>query len=135
VYDSIAHVSITPTESKYTYLQIPLLFGYGTTNKRFGWFVKGGPSLSILVYENLADMSMSDSQNQIIKVDNELPSRIRTNWQFVFSGGISYKLSNHLSLSVEPMFRYYIKSAYDNTNPNTKNPYSLGLRAGFLMDF
>ncbi|MCD4683808.1 MAG: PorT family protein [Bacteroidales bacterium] len=135
VYDSIDHITITPTKSNYTYLQIPVLFGYGHENRRFGWFVKGGPSLSILVHENIADINLSDSQNQIINVENELPSRISTNWQFVFSGGVSYKLSSHLSLSVEPVFRYYIKSVYDNTNLNTKNPYSLGLRAGFLLDF
>jgi len=133
VYDTISHVSITPTNSNYTYLQIPVLFGYGHTGKRFGWSVKGGPSLSILVYEDIADMNMSDSQDKILNVDNELPNRISTNWQFVLAGGVSYKLSNHLSFAVEPVFRYYINSVYDNTA--NKNPYSLGLRAGFLVDF
>ncbi len=133
VYDTISHVTITPTESKYTYIQIPVLFGYGHTGKRFGWSVKGGPSLSILVHENIADMNMSDSQDKILNIDSELPNRISTNWQFVLAGGLSYKLGNHLSFAVEPVFRYYINSVYDNTN--NKNPYSLGLRAGFLVDF
>lgn len=133
VYDSINHVSISPTKSKYNYLQIPILFGYGNEGKRFGWFVKGGPSISILISENVSDYTMSDAK--ILNVDSEMPGRIKTNWQIVLSGGLSYRVSNNLSLAAEPMFRYYIKSAYENSSITTKKPYSLGLRLGLLVDF
>jgi len=134
VYDSIDRVSIMPTKNHYTYLQIPLLFGYGNENRRFGWFVKGGPSLSIMVHKDLSSNDMSGTEDKVLSVENEIPSRINTNWQFVFSGGISYKLSNHLSLSAEPVFRYYLNSTYDRSQLEIKNPYSLGLRVGFLID-
>lgn len=133
VYDSIDHVSIMPTKNHYTYLQIPLLFGYGSENRRFGWFVKGGPSLSIMIHENVSS-NMSDTDDKILSIENEIPSRINTNWQFVFTGGISYKLSNHLSFTAEPIFRYYLNSTYEKNKLNLKNPYSLGLRVGFLVD-
>ena len=134
VYDSIDRVSIMPTKNHYTYLQIPLLFGYGNENRRFGWFVKGGPSLSIMVYENLSSNNISGTEDKIVRIENEIPSRINTNWQFVFAGGVSYKLSNHLSLSAEPVFRYYLNSTYEKNKLNLKNPYSLGLRVGFIVD-
>lgn len=134
VYDSIDRVSIMPTKNHYTYLQIPLLFGYGNENRRFGWFVKGGPSLSILVHKDLSSNDMSGTEDKILSIENEMPSRINTNWQFVFSGGISYKLSNHLSLTAEPVFRYYLNSTYDRSQLEIKNPYSLGLRVGFLIE-
>jgi hypothetical protein len=134
VYDSIDRVSIMPAKNHYTYLQIPLLFGYGNENRRFGWFVKGGPSLSIMVHEDIASNNMSETEDKILQIENEIPSRIHTNWQFVFSGGVSYRLSNHLSFTAEPVFRYYLNSTYEKTNLNMKNPYSLGLRFGFLVD-
>lgn len=134
VYDSIDKVSIMPTKNHYTYLQVPLLFGYGNENRRFGWFVKGGPSLSIMINENLANNNVSNSDDKILQIENEIPSRIHTNWQFVFSGGVSYRLSNHLNFTAEPVFRYYLNSTYERNNLNLKNPYSFGLRIGFLID-
>lgn len=135
VYDSIDHVSIMPTKNRYTYLQIPLLFGYGNENKRFGWFVKGGPSLSIMINKDMSSNNMSDTEDKVLQIDNEIPARINTNWQFVFSAGVSYRLSNSLSFTAEPIFRYYLNSTYERTKLNLKNPYSLGLRVGFNVDF
>lgn len=135
VYDSIEHVTISPTNYNYTYLQIPLLFGYGEEKGRFSWFVKGGPNLSVMIYEHRPEMKMPGTDINILNVNNELPSRIRANWQLLFSAGVSYKLSNNLRLSVEPMLRYYIKSAYDRTNMQTKHPYSVGLKTGLLINF
>jgi len=134
VYDSIDHVSNMPTKSHYTYLQIPVLFGYGNENKRFGWFVKGGPSLSIMIHKDISSNNMSGTEDKILRIENEIPSRINTNWQFVFASGISYRLSNHLSFTAEPVFRYYLNSAYKRSKLNLKNPYSLGLRVGFLFE-
>ena len=134
VYDSIDHLSIMPTKSHYTYLQIPVLFGYGNESKRFGWFVKGGPSLSIMIHKDISSSNMSGTEDKILRIENEIPSRINTNWQFVFTGGVSYRLSNHLSFTTEPVFRYYFNPTYEKSKLNLKNPYSLGLRVGFLVD-
>lgn len=135
VYDSITHITITPTKNRYTYIQIPLFFGYGNQYKRFGWFVKGGPSLSILIHENKPDVNIPYEYYKILNVENEVPARIKTYWQFAFSGGVSYRLSNHLSISLEPMIRYYLNSAYERNKMETKHPYSFGLRTGFLLNF
>jgi hypothetical protein len=135
VYDTIDHISITPTKRHYTYLNVPVLFGYGSEGRRFGWFVKGGPSLSVLIHENVPDVELSGSQDKILEVENEISGRLQTNWQFVFSGGVSYKLSNSLSFTVEPTFRYYINSIHETGQLSEKNPYSAGLKIGFLLGF
>jgi len=135
VYDSISHVTINPTKRYYTYLQVPMFIGYGEESKRFGWFVKAGPSLSFLIHENIPESEMSESEARILNIENELPARINTNWQFILSAGATYKLGPRLSFSMEPMFRYYIKSAYEQDKLNTKHPYSIGLRTGFLLNF
>ncbi len=135
VYDSIQHVTVTPTKNKYTYLQIPILFGYTEEFKRFSWFVKGGPSISLMVNENISSVNLDNDNNRIINVDSEVPSRIKANWQIVLSGGITYKLGNHVSIGVEPMVRFYMKSAYEQNTIQTKHPYSFGLRSGIIVNF
>lgn len=134
VYDTIEHFTIKPTENKYTYLNIPLLFGYGGEGRKFGWFVKAGPSLSVLINKKLTDNGISDNQNRIINVESEVPSRIESNLQVMFTGGATMSIGKNMTLSIEPVFRYYIKSAYEINNIKTKNPYSIGLRAGLLLN-
>jgi len=135
VYDTLDHVAVSPTKNKYTYLNLPVLFGYNNEGRHFGWFIKAGPSLSLLINQNIADYNQSLNQNKIINVENEVPARIKTNWQLIMSGGISLGLSEKLSISLEPIFRYYIKSNYEQNNLNSKNPYSVGLRAGLQVNF
>jgi len=135
VYDTINHISVTPAENKYTYLNVPLLFGYGNEGRKFGWFIKAGPSLSVLVSEKLNGNNLSDSPNRIINIENEVPTRIQTNWHLLMSGGVTLGLGKNLNISIEPVFRYYIKSAYELNKVKSKNPYSVGLRAGLQVSF
>jgi hypothetical protein len=135
VYDSTSHVIISPTKRYFTYLQVPLFLGFGEEAKRFGWFVKGGPSLSFLVHEKIPSSEMENSKDKVANIENELPGRISTNWQFIVSAGATYKLGSRMSISMEPMFRYYIKSVYEQDKLNTKHPFSVGLRTGLLVSF
>ncbi len=135
VYDSISRVTLTPTKNKYTYLQIPILFGYGEDYKRISWFVKGGPSVAILINEGQPSVNFDSGNNRVLNYENELPARINTNWSFVFSAGVGYKLGNHISITLEPTMRFYMKSAYERNVVTTKHPYSLGIRTGLLFGF
>jgi hypothetical protein len=135
VYDSVQHVTVTPTKNKYTYLQIPVLFGYTEEFRRFSWFVKGGPSLSLMVNENISSVNLENDNNRILNVDSEVPARIKMNWQIILSGGVTYKLGNHVSIGVEPMLRFYMKSAYEQNSIQTKHPYSFGIRSGIIVNF
>ncbi len=134
VYDSVNHYTITPAKCYYYYLQIPVLLGYGKEYKRIGWFVKGGPSLSVMIHEKESGVAYSDA-DKVLNITNEAPARIHTNWKFILSAGITYKLGNHFKLSVEPVFGYYLNPLYDMGKLSAKHPYSLGLRSGFLINF
>jgi len=135
VYDSVPRISLSPTKNKYTYFQIPLLFGYGEDYRRLSWFVKGGPSLAIMIHEGQPAVSFDSGNDKVLNYENELPSRIKTNWSFVFSAGAGYKLGNHISITLEPTVRLYIKSAYERNVVTTKHPYSFGVRTGLLFGF
>lgn len=135
VYDSLTHVTIVPSKRSFTYLQVPLFIGYEKMYRRFGWNVKVGPSVSFLVYKDVPGQENSMEQARILGIKNELPGRIQTNWQFIFSAGLTYKLGNTINLNVEPLFRYYIRSAYENNTLNTRHPWSVGLRTGLSIRF
>ncbi len=135
VYDSISRVALSPTKNRYTYLQIPVLFGYGEDYKRVSWFVKGGPSLAVLIHEGQPSVNFESGNDKVLNYENELPARINTNWSFVFSAGVGYKLGNHISITLEPTMRFYMKSAYERNVITTKHPYSFGVRTGLLFGF
>ncbi len=133
VYDSISKFRLEKTKNTYTYLQVPLYVGFQKQVNRFNWFVKGGPVFSVLVGKNVPEPDMGT--DRIIGLDQQMPSRVNTHWQFAFSAGLNYQLSNSVSIGIEPTFRYYLNSQYERKYISTRHPYSVGLRAGLLFNF
>jgi hypothetical protein len=134
VYDSINYIRISPTDRRFTYLHFPVLVGYYKEINRFNWFVKTGPSLLLKMGEQIPEASAMEDQVKILNIKNSLPGKINVNWQFAISAGASYKLGNKVSLSVEPVFKYYLSSDYEKNTMSTRHPYSLGLKTGLLLD-
>ena len=135
VYDSVRHIYISKTKNTYTYLQIPLLFGYKFNRNKITYSVKAGPSLSILLSKKIPGANLQDEYIRIISIDEKMPVRVQTNWQFMLSFGFAYQYSDKLSFAIEPTMRYYIKSAYEGKYITTKHPFSAGLRAGMIFKF
>ena len=133
VFDSISKYRVENTKNRYTYLQIPLYVGFQKQVNRFGWFVKGGPVFSLLVNENIPQPD--PGSDRIVGLDQQMAGRVDSYWQFAFSAGMSYQLSNRVSIAIEPTFRYYLNSQYDRKYIYTRHPYSIGLRTGLLFNF
>ena len=133
VYDSIRHIQVSQTQNSYTYLQIPLFVGYKINSNKFSYSIKGGTSLSLLVFEKIPEATLPSGNISIINLSENTPGRIKTLWHFMVSAGIEYKLSDRMSIAVEPTFRYYMKSVYERNYFTTKHPFSIGLRTGILI--
>lgn len=133
VYDTVSRYKIEKTQNRYTYLQVPLLIGFHKQFDRFGWFVKGGPVFNFLINSNIPEPEMGD--DRIVSLDQQMPGRVNTHWQLSISAGMTYQLSNKVSLSLEPTFRYYLNSQYERKYISTRHPYSVGLRTGLLFNF
>lgn len=134
VYDSVSE-SFHPTKNKYTYLEIPLLFGFKKDYKRISWFVKGGPAFAFLIHKNIPEVNITDQDILIGLNENKQPQRVNSNMQLVFGAGVNYRIHKRVSLSFEPVFRYYITSAYERTYIRSKHTYSAGVKAGLLLNF
>ena len=133
VYDSISKYKVDQTQNQYTYLQIPVYIGFHRQMDRFGWFIKGGPILSLMMNRNIPEPDAG--YNRIIGLDQQMAQRVDIHWQMALSMGITYQLSEKVSIALEPTFRYYLNSQYERTYITTRHPYSLGLRTGLLFNF
>jgi hypothetical protein len=136
IYDTIDNNTYTPVTGTYTFLQIPVLFGFSQhTNSRFFYDLKAGPLLGLMISSMESEINYPGGDTHIINIENSLPSRIKTSWQFMFSIGLGYDISNNFSLAVEPTFKYYLNSGYEESTMSTKHPYSIGGRAGLIYRF
>lgn len=131
IYDSISQNVINEIDKRYTYLQIPLLFGYRFFERnRFGISVDAGPILSILLSTKETN-NYDPGRDLIINTTTLSPERIKTNWQFSAGLGFSYHLTPKLYIELEPRVKYYFNSVYEKAT-TTRKPWSFELRSGLL---
>jgi hypothetical protein len=136
VYDSVQYSDRLEPPNRYTYLQLPLAFGFDFyTHRRVSLSLMAGPVLSILVHENETSVSLNDPRARLLDVTNRTPDRIKANVQLAGALGIRYQLSNKIALGLEPTCHYFIRPAYHALNASLKKPYSFGIKGGIFIKF
>jgi len=135
VYDTVNHYAISETKANYTYLEIPLLFGYRYNFGRFSIFAKAGPAASFLVIRNVPAAGYPEDKARIINVDYQIPARSAVNWQLMMGAGFDYQLADKFNFSLEPTFRFALKSEYNLPDGARGNTTSFGIRAGLNYNF
>jgi opacity protein-like surface antigen len=135
VYDTVYHNDQVMTDNSYTYLQVPLQAGYRFfAAKRLSVYAMAGPAFTYLLNENKSAPVYESYGAQNVSVDDNTPVRSKFSWQLLFGLGAEYKITDKISISAEPTFRQYFKTAYEG-NPTQKLPYSWGVRAGIHFNF
>jgi hypothetical protein len=132
VYDTVPYYSISDTKVRYTYLDIPLLFGHEWSFSRFSLSVHAGPSLSLLAGRSTPAADYPDERIRILSESPQIPARETINWQLMAGAGFNYRVSDNISFSLEPTFRYFLSGQYQDGELNTLQPYSFGIRAGLI---
>ena len=136
VYDSIEHIADDQTRYRYTYLQIPLLAGFRVyESERLGLTLQAGPMVSFLVREKEAQPVIDYPNATIIRIDNNTPARVKTNWQIWLGLRMDYKISKNFSFFAEPVYKYYFKPVIEQETTPVRNPYSLGIGIGIEYNF
>jgi hypothetical protein len=135
VYDSIDHYAISQTKVRYTYLEVPLLFGYSKSFNKINLYIQGGPSLSFMIHKNIPAADYPEEHARIVNVDQQIPTRVNLNWQLMAAAGIGYNFTERVGLVLEPTFRYYLNPEYNQLDQPKKHPYSFGVRAGLIYHF
>jgi hypothetical protein len=132
VYDTVPYYSISDTKVRYTYLDIPLIFGHEWSFNRFSLSVHAGPSLSLLAGRSSPAADYPDERIRILSESPQIPARETINWQLMAGAGFNYRMSDNISFSLEPTFRYFLSGQYQDNEFNTRQPYSIGIRAGLI---
>lgn len=135
VYDTIDHYVISETRINYTFLEIPVLFGYQHSFGRFSLFVKAGPAASFMIIKRLPDASNPEEKARIVNVDYQVPVRSTVNWQLQLGAGFEYKLSDKLGFNLEPTFRLALDPEYETPAGAGARSYTYGVRAGLKYIF
>ncbi len=128
VWDSIPHISVSGVTNKYLYLQVPVLFGYQYKNPEsfISWYFMGGPAVNIKVGSWIDNPKPDEANSDIVELRNNLPKRSDIYFQLWLGAGLEYEINKKVSIAIEPGYRYYFKSIYNN-------PYNHTSSSGFTL--
>lgn len=134
VWDSLLRIEDAKIVKRYTYLQIPLIFGYTFYEReKFSAGFRIGPVMSaLLTVKELSD-PYDQGKNRVIRVNDISPEQVDLNWQVMTGLSAIYRFNDRFRFELEPSVRYYFNSVYEKPYNNAK-PWSAGIRAGFLID-
>jgi len=111
------------------YLEVPLIIRYKLIDKKVDLNILGGVSTNFMV-RNEAYASYEGSKIHI----GETNGLKTINYSSTLGLGLEYNLTETISLSLEPAFKYYINSINRSDNINT-HPYSIGIFTGLSYIF
>jgi opacity protein-like surface antigen len=111
------------------YLEVPLIIRYKLIDKRVDLNILGGVSTNFMV-KNQAYASYKGS-----KIDIGETEGLKTiNYSSTLGVGLEYNITETISLSLEPAFKYYINSISRSNMMNT-HPYAIGIFTGLSYIF
>jgi hypothetical protein len=111
------------------YIEVPFTARYKLINKKLGCHVTGGLSTNFLVNSDVF-LKQNGSKELIGETDNLK----RVNYSSLVGLGIDYQWFKNISLSLEPIYKYYINSISANKNVKV-HPYSFGIFTGLTYKF
>lgn len=131
VYDSVNYFYDYSTKNRYLYLQIPLNFGYRIIDKpRWRLSVEAGLLYAYLISITEPTPSFYMSEARILDIARRTPERNRHTLGFTGSISVEYQFARNFYLLIEPTFKYYMQAIEESSSIGSKQPYSIGLRAG-----
>ncbi|MCX6287041.1 MAG: hypothetical protein NTY96_08000 [Bacteroidetes bacterium] len=136
IYDSVTHIADDRTRNRFTYLQIPLLLGYNVfETPRFCLGFEAGPAISFLINERKAQPSIDIPNGRLIKLQDNSPARLSTNWQLWVRLTIEYQFTKHLGLVINPYYKYFLTSPTQSPENGTRTNQAFGLDVGIQYQF
>jgi hypothetical protein len=137
IYDSVPHYSIEDKTNYYSYIDIPLSFGYTFYQKnKVSLMVDAGIKFSFLIASDEPTVDFWVPDAELIEIDRQVPARLNTNWRFTAGLDFGYLFTTKFSLHIEPVFEQYISPIYAK-QPGYKpgKPYVTGIKAGVRYNF
>ncbi len=136
VWDSVPHVSVSGVTNSYLYLQVPTLFGYQyrKPGSVVSWYFMGGPAFNLKVGSWIDNPKPKEENSEILELQNNLPIRSDIYFQLWLGAGLEYEINKKISIAIEPGYRYYFKSIYNNPyNHTSSSGFTLRVGLVYLM--
>ncbi|HUX96756.1 MAG TPA: outer membrane beta-barrel protein [Bacteroidales bacterium] len=128
VKENLSYVSSTIFKDL-SFLELPLILRYKIVDRKIDLNVIGGMSYNFLV--NNSVYAVTDGGKYPVGTTEGLNT---VSLSSSLGMGMEYKLSENLSLNLEPTFRYYL-NPFNSTNSGGFHPYSLGIFSGVSYKF
>ena len=133
VEDSYSGSNTLITSSEFSqvfdFLEIPLYVRYDIIDAKFGLQIMGGINAGIVTGNNVYMESQYGTQN--VGKTKDIST---LNLSGTLGLGLSYDLSKHISMAIEPRLNYYLNSI--NNNPDVDfRPYRIGFYTGVYYQF
>jgi hypothetical protein len=136
VYDSLQHFADDRTRDRYTYLEVPLLFGYQLfETNNLSLDLTCGPAFSLLIGTRKAQPYIDYPNARIIRIDDNTPDRVKMNWKIALGLHLEYRVNKNLGCYLEPTYKYYFNSFIDKEQTSSRKPYSIGIGLGIRYHF
>lgn len=134
VCDSVTKTTTLTGTNKFTYLTIPVQFGYKIADYgRFGLTAWVGGAISFESSRKIGQPVIPSGIRTRVSYTDVTPER-RTQW-FMYSAGLRFDimLNRRIQLEIEPYYRAYRHSLYKTGE--LANPHSVGINAGLSVIF
>jgi hypothetical protein len=137
IYDSVLHYEIADKTNYYSYIDIPLAFGYTFFQKsRITLTATVGVKFSVLVDKDEPTVDFWISEAELVDIERQVPARTNTNWRFTAGVDFGYLFTDRISLHLEPVFEQYINPIYvQQPGYESKKPSVTGVKAGIRYNF
>jgi opacity protein-like surface antigen len=112
-----------------SFLELPVIVRYKVVDRKVGVNLIGGMSYNFLVNNSVYAVSEA-GQTPVGSTDGLNTVSLSSS----LGMGMEYKLSQNLSLNLEPTFRYYI-NPFNTGNGSGLHPYSVGIFSGVAYKF
>ncbi len=119
--------------NRYTYLQIPLIFGYKFGKGKLTYTVSGGIINEIFLNAKGRGISFSDAY-EVVDVGKEFPF-MKYNVSYYLGAGIEYKVEDNISFFAEGFYRKNVNSAFQNSFVLKKRFVIYGIKTGIKVHF
>jgi len=113
---------------QFGYVEIPLELSFAVVESKLGLHVVGGLS-SLFLVDNSVNLESDGSSMEMGEANNLNSLNFSTNLGF----GLDYKLTPHMLISLEPVFKYQLNTFSDTSG--SFNPYSVGVYSGLNFKF
>ncbi len=131
VYDTTSRVTTYENPNTFSYLEIPVLFGYSFNNRKFDYTLHGGIIAGILLNRKGKTISLSD--NSAVSVESE-PMQ---NTSLIMYGSLAmhYKFSQQFGIVAEPYIKTQVNSLFESSYPISQKYNSFGVKIGLRFMF